>query len=451
VLVVLALLLSGCAVVVPGSGRPVPRPAPAVPLDGAQGALAERYAQLRAVDVCAAHDVAAAERAAGGVAFVVRPRGGFDGCEIGLEAGGPDDDALAYVSIEVGAVEPGPGPPAAAADREFPAVAPAPGAADRAECGYALPGPQGTGTVVRGEVVGDPVASCALAAGYLAAVLPRLDAPPQRVTAGTDPAFALGGVDPCAVLAATVPDPVDVRLDGPRTCAAGDVAVTVDLVQVELGPPGEAVLLGDGRAETAADGPGGCTVTRQASGTTLLAPTQPYLHREAVTVTAPDCAAARAHLDAAAGALPAPLAPAPGALRLGSLEGHPVAEDVGAPFDPCTAVRWSAFPAAVRPPGLDPRPFPAPVDPGAGFRVGCDFVSDAVATVVTWSPDGRAAGEPVAFGGRPGRQDRREGACASALELAAGRAGAITVGRAADIDPCAVNRAVLDALAPLVP
>jgi hypothetical protein len=446
--VLLALLLSGCAVVVPGSGRPVPRPAPAVPLDGALGALAERYAQLRAVDVCAAHDVAAAERAAGGVAFVVRPRGGFDGCEVGLEAA---DATLAYVSVEVGPVEPGAGPPATVADREFPAVAPAAGAADRAECGYALPGPQGTGTVVRGEVVGDPAASCALAADYLTAVLPRLDAPPSRAAGGTDPAFALGAVDPCAVLAAAVPAPVDVRLDGPRTCAAGGVAVTVDLVQVELGPPGEAVLLGDGRAETASTGPAGCTVTRQVSGTALLAPMQPYLHRETIAVTAPDCAAARAHLDAAAPALPAPLAPAPGALRLGSLEDHPVAGDVGAPFDPCTTVGWGAFPVAVRPPGLDPRPFPAPVDADAGFRVGCDFVSDAVATVVTWAPDGPAAGDPVAFGGRPGREDRREGVCASALELAAGRAGAITVGRAAGVDPCAVNRAVLDALAPIVP
>jgi hypothetical protein len=262
--------------------------------------------------------------------------------------------------------------------------------------------------------------------------------------------FALGGLDPCAVLAAAVPDPADVRLDGPRTCAAGHVAVTVDLVQVELGPPGETVLRGDGRAETATGGAGGCTVTRQASGTTLLAPTQPYLHREAVALTAPDCATARALLDAAAPALPGPLAPAPGALRLGSLEGHPAAEDVGAPFDPCTAVRWSAFPAAVRPPGLDPRPFPAPVDPDAGFRVGCDFVSDAVATVVTWTPDGRAAGEPVEFGGRPGWQDRREGVCASALELTPGGAGAITLARAPDVDPCAVNRAVLEALAPLV-
>ena len=427
VLVVLALLTGGCSVVVPGSGGPLAGPPP------------------RAVDVCAAHDVAAAERSAGGVAFVVRPRGGFDGCEIGLDAG----DGSAYVSIEVGPVGPGPGPPAAVAGRRFPAVAPAPGAAGRAECGYALPGPDGP--VVRGEVGDDPAASCALAAAYLAAVLPRLEDPPLRSAAGTAPAFALAAVDPCTVLAAAVPDPPEVRRDGLRTCSSGDVSVTVDLVQVELTAPAGAVLLGDGRVRAVVEGPGGCTVTRQVGDTTLLAPTQPYLHREVVAVTAPDCAAAGAHADAVGSALPPPPRPAPGALRLGSLEDRPRAADVGAPFDPCTTVGWVDLPAAVRPPGLDPRPSPAPVDADAGFRVGCDFASDAVATVVTWGPGGGAAGEPTAFGGRPGREDRREAGCASVLELRAGRAGAVTLARRPGVDPCAVNRAVLDALAARIP
>jgi hypothetical protein len=229
------------------------------------------------------------------------------------------------------------------------------------------------------------------------------------------------------------------------------VSVTVDLVQVELTAPAGAVLLGDGRVRAVAGGPGGCTVTRQVGDTTLLAPTQPYLHREVVAVTAPDCAAAGAHADAVGSALPPPPRPAPGALRLGSLEDRPRAADVGAPFDPCTTVGWVDLPAAVRPPGLDPRPFPAPVDADAGFRVGCDFASDAVATVVTWGPGGGAAGEPTAFGGRPGREDRREAGCASVLELRAGRAGAVTLARRPGVDPCAVNRAVLDALAARIP
>ena len=449
---VAALLLAvlpaaGCAsAVVPGTAAPA-RDAPVadLPFDPAARLAAEQAAGLRTRDACAVHDLAAAERTTGAVAVVVRPRGGFDACEVVLAAG----PALSYLSVEVGEVVPGGGSPAVVAGRTFARVAPAQDA--RAECGYARPDGLGTGFVVRGEVLaddgtGDPAASCRLAAAYLEAVLPRLDAPPPRAAAGTDPAFALAGQDPCALLALAVPGATGPAVDGPRACTGGGTTVAVDLVRVEVDVPGAATLLADGRVEAVAEAAGACTVTRQASDAGLLAPSLPYLHREVVAVTAPDCGTARGHLDRLGPALPPPAVPAPGALRLGALDAGPSAADAGAPFDPCTTVGWADFPAAVRPPGVDPRPFPSPA--GTAFPVGCDYASDGISAVVSWAPGGPGPGAPAAFAGRPGREDRREGACTSALELVAGTATVATVARDPEADPCAVNRAVLEALAP---
>lgn len=443
------LLPAGCAsAVVPGAGAPA-RDAPVadLPFDAAARLAAEQAAVLRTRDVCAVHDLAVAERATGAVALVVRPRGGFDGCEVVLAAG----PALSYLSVEVGPVVPGGGPPAAVTGRVFPRVAPAEDARGRAECGYARPDGLGTGFVVRGEVLaddgtGDPAASCRLAAAYLEALLPRLDAPPVRAAAGTDPAFALAGQDPCALLALAVPGAADPAVDGSRACTGGGTTVTVDLVRVEADVPGAATLLAGGRVEAVAEADGACTVTRQASDAVLLAPSLPYLHREVVAVAAPDCGTARGHLDRIGPAVGPPAVPAPGALRLGALDAGPSATEAGAPFDPCTTVGWADFPPGVRPPGVDPRPFPSPA--GTAFPVGCDYTSDAVAAVVSWAPGGPAAGAPAEFAGRAGREDRREGACTSALDLAAGTATVATVARDPEADPCAVNRAVLEALAP---
>ncbi|GAA3236436.1 hypothetical protein GCM10017691_34650 [Pseudonocardia petroleophila] len=455
-------VISGCSAVVPGTGSPARDvPVAALPFDDAERVLAEQMAILRSWDVCAMHDVAAAERETGAVAFAVRPVGGYDGCEIALESAA--DGALSYVTIEVAEVVRGSGTPREIGGRTFAPVAPAPRAQGRPECGYAREVALGWGVVVRGEVAEDPAASCALAGDYLADVLPRIDAPPRRAAAATAPAFALGEQDPCAVLAGLAVDVADVTVDGPRTCSAPGVAVAFGLAQVETDVPGTATLLPGGRVEVVDDAPDGCTVTRQASDTTLLAPSLPYLFREVLAVTAADCATARSHLDAVA--LPGPAAAAPGALELGSLEDFPTADDVGAPFDPCATIGWSAFPAPVRPPGIDPRPFPSPVDPGTLYRVGCDYSSDALASVLSWGPaTGAYTTDPAArpgvatrFGGRPGLEHRAAPTpgeaplCLSTMQIGNGIAGVVTLARDTTADLCAVNRAVLETLAPLVP
>lgn len=452
----------GCSAVVPGTGSPA-REVPVADLafDDAQRALAEQMAILRTWDVCAVHDVAAAERRTGAVAFAVRPVRGYDGCEIALERAG--DGALAYVTVEVARIARGSGAPLEVDGRRFVPVAPAAQAQGRPECGYGREVALGWGVVVRGEVADDAAASCVLAGDYLADVAPRIDDPPLRAAAGTDPAFALGEQDPCAVLAALVPGAGDITVDGPRVCAAPGVEVAFGLAQVEVDVEGVASIRPDGRVEVVDDAPDGCTVTRQAGDTTLLAPSLPYLFRETLAVTAADCATARAGLDTAT--LPGPALPAAGALTLGSLEGFPTADDVGAPFDPCATVGWSAFPAEVRPPGVDPRPFPSPVDSGTLYRVGCDYSSDALAAVLSWGPAaGTYSTDPAArpgvatvFAGRPGLEHRAvPGAgeaplCLSTMQVGNGIAGVVTLARETTADLCAVNRAVLETLAPLVP
>lgn len=455
-------VMAGCSAVVPGTGVPARDvPVADVGFDDTERVFAEQMAIFRSWDVCAMHDVAAAERHTGAVAFAVRPVRGYDGCEIALEAAA--DGALSYVTIEVAEIVRGSGTPRTVGGRTFAPVAPAPQAQDRPECGYAREVALGWGVVVRGEVADDPGASCALAGDYLADVLPRIDAPPRRAAAGTDPVFALGQQDPCAVLIALVPDAVDVTVDGPRGCSAAGVAVAFGLTQIEADVAGTAAALPGGRVEVVDDAPQGCTVTRQASDTTLLAPSLPYLFREFLAVTAADCATARTHLDAVA--LPGPVEPSDGALALGSLEDFPIADDVGAPFDPCATVGWSAFPAAVRPPGFDPRPFPSPVDTDTLYRVGCDYSSDALASILSWGPPaGTYSTDPAArpgvatqFGGRPGLEHRADPVpgeaplCLSTMQLGNGIAGVVTLARDTSADLCAVNRAVLEALAPLVP
>lgn len=453
----------GCSATVPGTPSAArDLPVADLPFDPAQRIFAEQMAIFRSWDVCAVHDVAAAERDTGALAFAVRPVRGYDGCEIALESA--TDGALSYVTVEVAEVRPAGGAPREIDGRSFPAVAPAPGAQDRPECGYAREVALGWGVVVRGEVADDLAGSCALARDYLADLLPRIDDPPLRADAGTDPAFALGEQDPCAALAAMVPDARAVTVTGPRTCGADGVTVAFGLAQVEVDVPGVAEVVGGGRVQAVDETADGCTVTRQASDTTLLAPSLPYLFRETLAVTAADCAAARAGGDAVLGTLPAPVRPAAGALALGSLEDFPVAEDVGAPFDPCTTIGWSVYPPEVRPAGVDPQGFPSPIDAGTLYRVGCDYASDALASIVSWGPaNGAYSVDPAArpgvvtqFGGRPGLEHRAAPAgqaplCLSTMQIGNGLASVITLARETQIDLCAVNRGVLEALAPRVP
>ncbi len=469
------LVLPGCAVTVAGTGYPARNgTVAALPFDEPERIFAEQMAVFRGWDVCAMHDVAAAERATGSLAFAVRPTRGLDGCEIALEAA--SDGRLAYVTVEVAEIVPGSGRDAEVSGRAFPAVAPVQGAEDRAECGYARPVALGWGVVVRGEIDGDPVASCTVAQTYLADILPRVDDPPQRSAAGTDPAFVLGSQDPCAALAAVVPDAADVTVPGPRTCAVVDgVSVAFGLAQFEVDVEGVASIVGGERLEVVDGGVANraagqdsrdtCAVTLQSGKATLLAPSLPYLYRESVSVSAPDCDTARAHATQIVSMLPPAATPAVGALPLGSLEDFPMAEDVGAPFDPCTTVGWSAYPADVRPPGIDPQAFPAPIDSGVLYRVGCDYTSDAVTSVVSWGPPNAGysvdpaarTGVATEFGGRPGLEDRPAVApgqaplCLSTMQIGNGLAGVITQARASQVDLCAVNRGVLEALAPLVP
>ncbi|MDN5933123.1 MAG: hypothetical protein L0I24_18995, partial [Pseudonocardia sp.] len=152
--VVVVLGLAGCSATVPGTpsaARDVP--VADLPFDPAQRIFAEQMAIFRSWDVCAVHDVAAAERDTGAVAFAVRPVRGYDGCEIALESA--SDGALSYVTVEVAEIRRAPGAPREIDGRSFPAVAAAPEAQDRPECGYAREVALGWGVVVRGEVA-DP-------------------------------------------------------------------------------------------------------------------------------------------------------------------------------------------------------------------------------------------------------------------------------------------------------
>ncbi|MBC8093040.1 MAG: hypothetical protein H7Y15_14085, partial [Pseudonocardia sp.] len=245
--------------------------------------------------------------------------------------------------------------------------------------------------------------------------------------------------------------------------SAGGVEVGFSLAQFETDVGGAAGVLPGGRLEAVDDGPERCTVTRQASDATLLAPSLPYLYRETLAVSAVDCSTARDLAETIEATLPGPATAQTGAFALGSLEGFPIAADVGAPFDPCTTVGWSAYPADVRPEGIDPHPFPSPIEADTPYRVGCDYTSDAIASVLSWGPaDGGYSVDPAErpgtatrFAGRPGLEDRsgpgQAPLCLSTMQIGNGLAGVITVARSSQADPCAVNRGVLETLASLVP
>ncbi|MDN5933505.1 MAG: hypothetical protein L0I24_20970, partial [Pseudonocardia sp.] len=125
---------------------------------------------------------------------------------------------------------------------------------------------------------------------------------------------------------------------------------------------------------------------------------------------------------------------------------------------------WGVYPPEVRPAGVDPHPFPSPIDAGTLYLVGCDYASDALASIVTWGPaNGAYSTDPAArpgvatqFGGRTGLEHRaaaegQAALCLSTMQIGNGLASVITLARETQADLCAVNRGVLEALAPRVP
>lgn len=85
----------------------------------------------------------------------------------------------------------------------------------------------------------------------------------------------------------------------------------------------------------------------------------------------------------------------PAAVRLGDLNPPPDASTVGAPFDPCTVLRWDDFPTEVRPQAPKPRQ-PSPRAPSADtvFDIACAWIANGR---ITMSADGSSSGASGMF------------------------------------------------------
>lgn len=210
-LAVLAAVLTACAT--PITGTPYPA-APAgtvlgggLPLEPEQQGLTALFARVRSWDMCAMHDIGAAERATGFAPDELLPYREPGICRLVMrERGGTDDWELQLDVFQVIPTEGG-GPPLNVDGVEMPQVRDD----DNTRCAYSYPigAPTGSdepwGIEVSVFSIADNKEPCDVAREYATAIAPRLADPPQRSAGGTTPALGIAASDPCALAATMVP------------------------------------------------------------------------------------------------------------------------------------------------------------------------------------------------------------------------------------------------------
>jgi hypothetical protein len=491
VLTALTALLTACATPIAGTPHaataPAAPPGGGLPLEPEQARLAELFAQVRSWDICAMHDIEAAGRATGYAPDELLPYREPGICRLVMkEPGGVQQWELQLDVFQVIPTEGG-GRPLDVGGVQMQQVRDS----DDVQCAYSYPigspgeGDEPWGIQVSVYSIARSKRPCDVAREYATAIAPRLADPPLRSAGGTIPALDITASDPCAVAAAMLP-----AMAGGQALAPGAVEVS-DLAPYECsvaanvgdGPDARRVRgsveftlasVEDVGTGTIGGFPGATDqlgINCQAAfapsdvqlvGNPEISPTVPV-----VEITG-ECDQIDAVATAAAGAIAPPTGRAPreGAQVLGDLNPPPTAESTGAPFDPCTVVGgWQAYPAEVQPP--TPRPaVPMPVDPDAAFEVGCKFNAGDMFSSLVWgvdTPNGlstdpakrRPGAVAAQFGGKPGveevstNENSGEPTCYSAVRLANGIAAMVT--SVPSVDPCAVNRAVLEQVAQKVP
>jgi hypothetical protein len=486
----LTVLVTACATPITGTPYPAGSAAGAsagggLPLEPEQRREVALFAQMRSWDMCAMHDIAAAERATGFAPDELLPYREPGICRLVMrDSDGVDDWELQLDIFHVVRTQGG-GEPIDVGGVQMPRVRDS----DESRCAYSYPigspgeDDQPWGIEVSVFSIADNKQPCDVAREYATAIAPQLADPPLRSAGGTTPPLDIAASDPCAVAAAMVP-----VLSGGQGLGAGALAVG------DLQPYGCGVnaTVGDGSdsrkvnasveftiasaRDVGSTTVGGFPAARSQLGINckmVFAPSAALLiGNPEIAPSVPsveivsDCNQIDALAEAAAGAIaPATGAPRPDAQALGDLNPPPTAESAGSPFDPCTVVGgWQAYPADVQPP--TPRPaVPLTVGADNPFKVGCRFNAGDLYSSLVWgmptqdgfTADPAARGDgavAVQFGGRPGVEQTStnsgngEPTCYSAVQISQGIAAMVTT---LPDDPCRVNRAVLEQVAQKVP
>jgi hypothetical protein len=425
-------------------------------------------------------DLAAAANVTGYVVDEIAPYTGLDTCKLALqEPGGVHTWELTFQVSRMNLTDGG--APITVGGTQLQQV----GYTGGMDCGYSYPiGPPELewGIELTASNVSPNRPQCDVARDYLNAVAPRLASPPLRSAGDTTTALPLARVDPCSVAArlvpiiangATVPrDELRAGMDTPYDCFVGmvlnpgtpeaqDILSRVEFTADDTVLEGGTVA---GRPADVKQDATDCLATFQASDVQVQGDPGFHPTYEAVRLRGP-CDRIDPMIGAALEAVSAsPPAgnTAQGAVALGDLNPPPTAEQVGAPFDPCTVAGWEVYPPELQP-GPNKLPARAQPEPDSGWAVGCSFNTGPMFSILVWGrpvgafsadPAARPGSVPVRFGGKAGTEQRGAGdggepQCYSAVQLADGVAAMSTTLDAGD--PCAANRGVLEQVAAKVP
>jgi hypothetical protein len=223
----LTALVTACATPVAGTPHAATAPTGAagggLPLTPEQARTAELSAQVRSWDVCAMHDIGAAERATGYLPDELLPHDGLGTCRLLMkERSGVEEWELLLDVFQVRPTESG-GQPIHVGGTQMEQA----GGSDDSRCAYSYPiGSAGQGDEPRGIEVSavGPAGNkppCDVAREYATAIAPRLADPPLRSAGGTTPALDVALSDPCAVAAAMTPALAGGQPTGPGAVEVG--------------------------------------------------------------------------------------------------------------------------------------------------------------------------------------------------------------------------------------
>jgi hypothetical protein len=273
--------------------------------DETTAVYAEEFARVRTIDMCAMHDVAAAERVTGATASSLRLTTGLAECQLELSS----DDPSSSWTFEVGF-----GPRLTAdwtgMDLAGTPVRRMPG--EGGACEYFAPTVDPVGLTIRAghaQAAGRGPrpgrdAVCRTAERYLAeALLSRWSRPPTLDAGLTTPRIPLLGKDPCAALAAGVADVPDERgrgkafsMNDPYSCqGARGSAISPYTVEFEvfseiLDLQGAPVQLGDFTAYPGGGvGAGSCSFQVMVQPDLVFSVTEGTVYHGGVVIGLPTC------------------------------------------------------------------------------------------------------------------------------------------------------------------
>lgn len=303
------LLVTACAVRETGRPQPSPSNWPTqnqITYDEVTAGHAGAFARARTIDMCALHNVAAAERITRTTASSLRLTTGLATCDLETRGGDPPARwrielgfgsrlATDWTRIELAGAEVQKNPDAASG------------------CEYFVSGTGTTGLTVRvgytqAASTGSPASRvtkpCAIAERYLAeAVLPQWSDPPTLDKGLTEPRIPLLGKDPCAALAAGVADVQDERgrnktysMSNPYSCQ-GARGSTISAYTVEfkvfsaiLDLRGHPVRIGEFTAyPDGGVGAGGCSFQIAVQPDLVFSVTERTVYNGGIVIGLPAC------------------------------------------------------------------------------------------------------------------------------------------------------------------